>query len=334
MTEQGPWRLLALAPLPEDAVRAMLGPLGEAVTVAVPAARERGALLDALAEAEIVVGDWTAALALDAEAVRAAPRLAFVQQPSVGVDGHDPDALAAAGVPLANTAGVSAAGVAEWCLASALALSRKLPEADAAVRAGEWPQLGLRPRELGGLRVGIVGFGPIGARAAELFGALGCAVSYWSRRARPPEESRGAEYLGLDELVAASDVLVLVIALSEETRGLIGAERLARMPAGALLVNAARGGVVDQAALVAALERGHLGGAALDVFATEPLPPDDPLRSLPHVLLSPHVAGSTPQSTTRLVARVLDNVRAAVEGRPVEGVVNGVSPVVVRRAPG
>ncbi|WP_433241866.1 NAD(P)-dependent oxidoreductase [Streptosporangium sp. CA-135522] len=321
------WRVLALPPLPEEALRDLLGPLGERVEVSVPAGRDRPALLAALPEAEIVVGDWSGELALDAEAVLAAPRLAFVQQPSVGVDGHDLAALAAAGVPLANTAGVSAIAVAEWCLAAALTLSRRLLAADAAVRAGDWPQLDLGPRELYGSRVGIIGFGPIGEACARMFGAHGCEVSYWTRRPRRTPYT----YREPAELMATSDVLIAVIALSEETRGLIDPSR---MPAGSLLVNAARGGVVDRAGLLSALGSGHLGGAALDVFETEPLPPDDPLRDDPRVLLSPHVAGVTPQSTGRLVRRVLDNLEAAVDGRPVTGVLNEVDPVVRRRSGG
>src|SRR5690606_12804634 len=179
-----PWNLLALPPLPEDLIRSLLTPLGDRVTVRVPAARDRAAMLAALPEAEIVLGDWTGELVMDAEAVKAAPRLAFVQQPSVGVDGHDLDALAAAGVPLANTPGVSAVAVAEWCLAATLALLRKLAEADAAVRAGKWPQQSLQPHELRGRRVGVVGYGPIGAGCAAMFRALGCEVSYWTRTPR------------------------------------------------------------------------------------------------------------------------------------------------------
>ncbi|MFI6594745.1 NAD(P)-dependent oxidoreductase [Nonomuraea sp. NPDC050536] len=318
-----PWNLLALPPLPEDLVRAILAPLGDRVEVRVPAARDRGSLLDGLAEAEIVLGDWSAELALDAEAVAAAPRLAFVQQPAVGVEGYDLDALAAAGVPLANAAGVNATSVAEWCLAAALSLARKLGEADAAVRAGEWPQQQLRPRELAGSRVGIVGFGPIGVICKRLFEAFGCQVAYWTRT---PREEPG--YTALDGVIADSDVLVVVIALSEETRGMIDA---GRMKEGALLINAARGGVVNQAALAAAIESGHLGGAALDVFDAEPLPVDDPLRKLDRVLLSPHVAGVTPASTGRLLTATMANLTAALEGRPVEHVVNGVSQVITRK---
>ncbi|MFC4112044.1 NAD(P)-dependent oxidoreductase [Nonomuraea zeae] len=318
-----PWNLLALPPLPEELMRRLLAPLGDRVRVRVPAARDRESLLAALPEAEIVLGDWTGTLALDAEAVKSAPLLAFVQQPSVGVDGHDLDALAAAGVPLANTPGVSAVAVSEWCLAATLSLSRKLGAADAAVRAGEWPQQGLQPRELRGRRVGVVGYGQIGANCVAMFRALGCQASYWTRT---PREDAGFE--DLDALVSGSDVVVVVIALSDETRGLIDPRR---MKQGALLVNAARGGVVDQQALVEALRSGHLGGAALDVFDEEPLPAADPLRDLPDVLLSPHVAGVTPEATSRLLSATMDNLTAAVEGREVHGVLNGVAPTINRK---
>ncbi|MGP3958997.1 NAD(P)-dependent oxidoreductase [Nonomuraea sp. 3N208] len=318
-----PWNLLALPPLPEELMRRLLAPLGDRVDVRVPAARDRDALLAALPEAEIVLGDWTSTLVLDAAAVAAAPRLAFVQQPSVGVDGHDLDALAAAGVPLANTPGVSAVAVSEWCLAATLSLARKLAAADAAVRGGEWPQQGLQPHELRGRRVGVVGWGPIGVSCAELFRALGCHVTFWTRTSR-----EDPAFEDLETLVSGSDVVVVVIALSDETRDLIDPTR---MKQGALLVNAARGGVVNQQALVSSLRDGHLGGAALDVFDVEPLPAGDPLRDLPNVLLSPHVAGVTPEATGRLLAATLDNLTAAVEGREVDAVLNGVTPVVRRK---
>lgn len=317
------WNLLALPPLPLEAMRGLTAPLGDRVSVSVPRERTKEALLEALSEADLVLGDWTGTLVMDSDAVKAAPRLAFVQQPSVGVDGHDLEALAAAGIPLANAAGVSAVAVAEWCVGAALALSRKLVAADAAMRAGGWPQLDLAPSELSGSRVGIVGYGPIGQECARLFSAFGCEVSYWTRTPRAD-----AGFVELYTLLAQSDVVVVVIALSEQTRGLIEPSRLRK---GALLVNAARGGVVDQAALTEALSSGHLAGAALDVFEEEPLPAGSPLRSLGSVLLSPHVAGVTPQSTGRLIKAVIDNVSAAVEGRPVVNVVNGVSAQVRRR---
>ncbi|MBA2896813.1 NAD(P)-dependent oxidoreductase [Nonomuraea soli] len=310
-----PWNVLALPALPLEMLRNVTAPLAGRITITAPPARDKAGLLQALAEAEIVLGDYSGELVLDAEAVKAAPKLAFVQQPSVGVDGHDLDALREAGVPLANTAGVSAVSVAEWALAATLALTRKLVQADAAVRNGEWPQLTLQPRELSGSAVGIVGYGPIAREAGRLFEAFGCTVSYWSRTPRD-------HFRPLGELIATSDVVIAAIALSDQTRGLVDP---AAMKPGAILVNVARGGVVKESGME------HLGGAAMDVFETEPLPAGHPLTLLPNTLLSPHVAGVTPQATMRLFATVLDNLAAALEGRPVSHVVNGASPQVERR---
>ncbi|MFC9977012.1 NAD(P)-dependent oxidoreductase [Spirillospora sp. NPDC127200] len=330
MTAQ-PWRVLALLPLDEGLVRGMFAQFGDAVEVAFPPSRDRAGLHAALADAELVVGDFTGRLGLDADAVAAAPKLAFVQMPSVGTDSVDGAALAAAGVPLANTAGANARAVAEWAVGAAFALCRQLTWGDRAVRERGWPQaelLARGTREIHAQRVGIVGYGAIGAEAARLFGALGCEVSYWTRRRR---EEAAAAYRELDDLLAHSDILVVALPLTDGTRGLIGPERLALLPDRALLVNVARGGIVPDDAVLAALESGRLAGAALDVFDQEPPPAGHPLRANENVLLSPHVAGGTGQSQLNIVSMVLDNVRAAVEGRPVADVVNGADPLPKRR---
>ncbi|XRQ05528.1 NAD(P)-dependent oxidoreductase [Actinomadura welshii] len=327
-----PWRILSLPPIAEEVVRRLLEPLGDAAEVAFPQARDRDALLPALAAADIVIADFSGQLALDADAVRAAPRLAFVQMPAVGTDSLDLAALTEAGVPVANAAGFNARGVAEWAVGASFALCRHLAWADRGVRAGGWPQadvIARRPREIHSQRVGIVGFGAIGAETARLFAALGCAVSYWTRRPRPEAAAR---YRELDDLLATSDIVVLALPLTDETRGLIGPERLALLPEGALLVNVARGGIVPDDAIVAALESGRLAGAALDVFDEEPLPEGHPLRAQEDVLLSPHAAGASIQSQLNLVSFVRDNVTAAVQGRDVQNVVNGMSPQVTRRS--
>ncbi|GAA1551348.1 2-hydroxyacid dehydrogenase [Actinomadura kijaniata] len=326
-----PWRILALPPLDEDLVRGLFTQLGDSVEVLFPAARDRAGLLAALPEAEIVIGDFTGRLALDAEAVAAAPKLAFVQMPAVGTDSLDTAALAAAGVPAANTAGANARSVAEWAVGAAFALCRGLVWNDRAVRAGGWPQmeaLARGPREIHTQRVGIVGYGAIGAETARLFAALGCPVSYWSRRRR---ENAVATYRDLDDLLARSDILVLALPLTDDTRGLVGPDRLALLPDRALLVNVARGGIAPDDAVLAALESGRLAGAALDVFDTEPPAEDHPLRAHENVLLSPHVAGATGQAQLNIVTRVRDNITAVVEGRPAASVVNGVDPQVKRR---
>jgi len=170
--------------------------------------------------------------------------------------------------------------------------------------------------------------GPIGRATAGLFGAFGCDVAYWSRSRH---DDAPVPYAELDDLLAASDVVVLVIALGPQTRGLLDAARLARLKPGALLVNGARGPLVDEQALTAALLGGALGGAALDVFDVEPLPADSPLRSAPNVLLSPHMAGSTGEAALRILGQSTANLRRVLAGEPVADVVNGVDPRVRRR---
>jgi D-3-phosphoglycerate dehydrogenase len=171
--------------------------------------------------------------------------------------------------------------------------------------------------------------GPIGRECAQRFVALGADVAYWSRSQHA--DNGGARWMALDELLAHSQLVVVVVALAPATRGLLSAERLARMPAGGFVVNAARGGVLDEAALLDAIRSGHLAGAALDVYATEPLPADSPLRAEDRILLSPHAAGATREAQGRLIAAVVDNVRRAVSGEPVLNVVNGIDPRIVRR---
>jgi D-3-phosphoglycerate dehydrogenase len=323
----GTWRLLALLPLGEDVIRHIFGPLD--VEIAVPASRDRESLHKALADADLVIGDFTGELAVDAAAVAAAPHLALVQMPSVGVDSCDVDALTAAGVPLANTAGANSRSVAEWALAAALDLTRRLTWSDRRMREGGWPQLdaaALGADELCNRRVGVLGMGSIGAEAARLFGALGCEVAYWSRTRRET-----GVFKEIDDLIAGSDILVVCLPLTDETRGLLGAERLALLPDGAMLVNVARGGIAPDDDVLAALESGRLAGAALDVYEREPLPADHPLRAHDNVLLSPHSAGATRQSQLNIVGAVVDNIRAVVEERPVRNVVNGMEPLVRRR---
>lgn len=332
VTSDTPWRVLALAPLDLDLWKVLFD--GLPVEVVVPVERTQSAVTDAIADVDLVVGDWSGALRLGAAEVDAAKRLAFVQQPSVGVDTLDVDALAAAGVPAANAAGANAVSVAEWCVGASYAVLRWLSWADARVRQGEWPQLEISRRgggELAGRRVGIIGMGRIGVECAQRFIALGADVAHWSRTERSAEEAGGARWLPLDELLAHSQLLVVVIALTPQTRGLVTAESLARMPEGSYVVNAARGGVLDEDALLEAVRSGRLAGAALDVYATEPLPADSPLRGEDRILLSPHAGGATREAQGRLIAAVVENVRRAVGGEAVDNVVNGVDPVIRRR---
>ena len=330
-----PWTLLSLAPLPAESLQALFAGLPIAVlradTVAELDARDRERV-------ELVLADWRPGTnGLSREDLSATPRLAFVQQPSVGVQPHAVNLLAEAGIPLSNVAGFNAASVTEWALGAALSVSRLLPWGEAELRAGRWPQVEAATRgavEIGGRPVGIVGFGPIGQGCARAFAGLGCPIAYWSRRQRPPEQEFGATYVNdVPELVRRSEILINAVAFSPQTQGLLGRETLALLPAGALVISVSRGGIVDEQAVVDMLSAGTLGGAAFDVYEQEPLPADSPLRTAPRdrLLLSPHLAGVTQQSTGRLIEGVVANLRRAVTGEPVIDVVNGVSAQVRRR---
>ncbi|MBV9872685.1 MAG: hypothetical protein JO214_18880 [Frankiaceae bacterium] len=327
-----PWSLLALPPLDPGLLAALFADVD--VDVIVPAERTPDAVASQAANAEILLGDWTGALRITAELLAAAPNLAFIQQPSVGVDSVDVPACAAAGVPLANAGSANAVSVAEWCVGATFAAMRSLAHGDREMRAGSWPQLELAQRgggELTGRRVGIVGMGQIARECAVRYAALGCDVAHWSRTKRAPVEAGGSRWLPLDELLAHSDVLVILVALAESTRDLLGAAQLAMLPPGAFVVNAARGGILDEDALLAAIQSGALSGGALDVYATDPLPADSPLRSEDRVLLSPHAAGATREAQGRLIGNVVANVKRAVSGQPVHDIVNGLDGVIRRR---
>jgi phosphoglycerate dehydrogenase-like enzyme len=327
-----PWKLLATTPLDRELLVALFADLP--VDVVVPAERTPQALLALAPSAEIILGGWTGDLPISAEVIAAAPQLALVQQPSVGVDTVAVEACTAAGVPVANAGSANAVSVAEWCVGAAFAVLRSLAHGDREVRAGRWPQLELARRgggELAGRRVGVVGMGLIARESVKRFAALGCDVAHWSRTQREAADAGGAPWLPLDDLLRRSDLLVVLVALAPQTRGLLGAEQLAMLPPGAFVINAARGGIVDETALLAAIEAGALAGGALDVYQTEPLPAQSPLLAQDRLLLSPHAGGATREAQGRLIAGIVENIRRAVSGEQIVDVVNGPGVVIRRR---
>lgn len=267
-------------------------------------AEDRATMLDQLAVAGAVVADWTGHLVLDAAAARAGRRVRLVQYPGAGLHSVDVDAWRRAGAAVCHVPAANAASVAEWAVLAAGALARRLPALDHDLRTGHWTS-GADIRDLSERRVGVLGGGAVGEACLRLFAAFGCPVAYHSRRPRP---ELAYDRRPLPDLLAGSDVLVVAVPLTPDTRGLLGATELARLPAGALLVNVGRGPVTDESALAQALRTGRLAGAALDVFGTEPLPPDHPLRAAPNTLLSPHVAGGSGTARRRIFARVAANL--------------------------
>ena len=232
-----------------------------------------------------------------------APRLEVVGRLGVGLDNIDLPACEARGIKVCPATGANDIAVAEYVIAAALILLRGAWMATARVVAGEWPRMELIGREAAGLRLGLVGLGAIARETAARASALGMSVGAFDPHLPASHAAwQGVERLDLDALLAASDVVSLHVPLTAETRGMVDARAIALMPSGAILINAARGGVVDEVALAAALRNGRLGGAALDVFETEPLDATAGARfsGVPNLLLTPHIAGVTEQSNVRV----------------------------------
>lgn len=253
---------------------------------------------------------------MPAEVIRACPKLKFIDIAFTGVDHVGLEAAREREICVSNASGYSTEAVAELVLGAVLSFARKLRQVEDRCRAGGVKD-GLVGWELQGKTVGIVGLGKIGTRTAELFHAFGCRILAHSRTVHADAPDY-VEQVGLDELLSASDIVSLHCPLNETSRGLIGARELGLMKPTALLVNAARGPVVDEAALAEALERGALGGACVDVFAKEPpLTGDQPLFRAPNTLLTPHVAFATRESMSLRARIVFDNLRAWLDGAPV-----------------
>lgn len=307
-----------LAPLPPESVTSQFP------DVRVATARSQDEAVSAATGADVLVADWRGEVVVDRAVAEAlAPTCRLVQVPAAGLNGVDVEACREHGIAVASCAGLNTVAVAEWCVWATIDAMRKLTFSDRALRDGRWEMFGHPRYELSGKTVGIVGLGSIGTAAAERFGAFGVDLRYWSRRRRPEDEEArlGAAYHELDELVADCDALVLTVALTEDTRHLLDAERIATMRQTAVVVNAARGEVVDEEALAAALGEGHLQGVATDVYSTEPPPPEHPLLTLESAVLTPHIAGTSAESVGRIVGRVFDNIRAVIEGGEPTGLV-------------
>ena len=264
------------------------------------------ALWAALRDAEVL---WHALKPCTASVIAAAPKLRLIQKIGIGVNTIDLDAAAARGIAVCNLPGSNAPAVAEMALMLMLATLRRLPQFDAGLRQGVFhPTPGVQDHleELGGKTVGLLGYGAIPRHLTPILQAMGCRVIYHSRT---PRADARAEYVDFDDLIRRSDILSLHIPLTPETEGVICADTLARMKPGAVLVNTARGGLVDQSALTAALASGHIGGAGLDVFAVEPPDADDPLFMCDTVVVAPHVAGVTQGTFDRSFATAAENCR-------------------------
>lgn len=248
-----------------------------------------------------------------------APHLRFIQKLGAGTDRIAVDHCTERGILVARLNAANAIPVAEHTLALMLGAYRNLVRLDAGVRAGRWEKEAARGvnRQIHGKRVGIVGFGAIGRQVARLLAGFEAEIVYFDPVPAPAEVERalGARRLELDELLATSDIVSLHLPLTPETRNLIDAAAIARMKPEALLVNCARGAVVDEAALAEALANGRLMGAAIDAFAEEP-PVGSPLLALENTVLTPHTGGGTRDNFAGLVVRAVENTARVFAGQP------------------
>ena len=326
-------RVACLSPYDETQIRALFKGEHEVEVVLVPPPPAQPAVLAACKDAHLVIADRRHKHRVDRDVLAAMTSCLLVQQAAVGFDSIDHRAAADRGIPVANAAGYNRDAVADWTVMAMIALLRRSFLLDRQLRAGRWSETdSMRDadsmgHELGAMTVGIVGMGNVGSAVAHRVAAFGARILFADALSRAHPH---ATQVALEAALAESDIVCIHAPLDIDTRGLIGKEAIAQMKPGSYLINASRGPIVDETALIEALSSGHLGGAALDVFETEPLPINSPLRQLDSVILAPHRGGATVEADVRLLEVVGENLRRALDGRPLLHVVNGVTAVRVR----
>ncbi len=281
-----------------------------------PSSREE--LVERIRDADIVV---TVSYPIDGEAIRRAPKLKMIAVSFTGYDHVDLEAARERGIVVSNVPGYATDSVAELVFGLVLCAARKIPECDRRMKSGAWRSPDLLGFELRGKTIGIIGFGAIGRRVAELAKCFGMKIlvydrSPWKEEKRRKAEEVGAEFVSLEELMSRADVVTIHVPLTPETRHMIRMEHLRLLKPGAIIVNVARGAVIDEKALIEFLKERKDVVACLDVYSVEPLPPDSELRKLENVILTPHVGFYTREALERRVRITFENIRAFIDGKP------------------
>lgn len=316
-----PARIVCLSPYSKKQVEDLFDGRHPVDVVTVPDPPAPDAVLRECSAADLVIADKRHKHRLSREVLERMTRCLLIQMPAVGYDVIDHRAAAEFGVAVANAAGYNRDAVADWTIMAILNLVRRGAWGDRQMRQAGWPKSEMMGHELGALTVGIVGLGNVGSALATRLLAFGARVLYTDM---VEKGFAGAERVPFEELLALADVVSIHVPLNQETHQMIDAAALKRMRTGALLLNASRGPVVDEPALIAALESGHLGGAGLDVFEEEPTPADNPLLRMENVFFSPHVGGATFEAEARVLDVVRDNLIRVLNGQEPSNVVNGV----------
>ncbi len=294
--------------------------LGDQVEVRWVDGPDREKLLAAVVDADALL--VRSATTVDAEVLAAAPKLKIVARAGVGLDNVDVDAATARGVLVVNAPTSNIHSAAEHALALLLSTARQIPAADATLRERTWKRSAFSGTEIFGKTVGVVGLGRIGQLVAQRLAAFGAHITAYDPYVSHARAAQlGIELLTLDELLARADFISVHLPKTKETAGLIGKDALAQIKPGAIIVNAARGGLIDEAALAEAITSGHVRGAGLDVFSTEPCT-DSPLFELPQVVVTPHLGASTAEAQDRAGTDVAASVKLALAGEFVPDAVN------------
>jgi D-3-phosphoglycerate dehydrogenase len=315
-------QVACLSPFSEEAVRDLFKGRHEVEIAIAPDPPAQEAIRDLVADADLVIGDRRHKHRIDRPVLKAMRKARLIQQPAVGFDVIDHRAAAELGIPVANAAGYNRESVADWVLMAILNLLRLGSFGDRRMHEGQWPYSKMMGRELGSMTVGILGLGNVGNAVATRLRGFGAQILFTDVVGR---SIAGAQQVGLGELLDAANIVTIHVPLDKESRHLIDATALGRMQPGAILVNAARGALVDQDALVQALRSGRLAGAALDVYEEEPLAVESPLRSFDNVFMSPHVGGFTQEAERRVMEVCGDNMLRVLDGSDPLNIVNGVS---------
>ena len=315
MTSSRPVVLLA-----EKLAPSVLDLLGDSVEIRHVDGTDRPALLAAVADADALL--VRSATKVDAEVLAAANRLKVVARAGVGLDNVEVPAATARGVMVVNAPTSNIVSAAEHAAALLLAVARRIPAADASLRGGQWKRSSFNGVELNGKTAGIVGLGKIGQLLAQRLAAFGMDLIAYDPYVAPARAAQlGIEIVTLDELLARADTISIHLPKTPETKGLIGADQLAKVKPGVIIVNDARGGLIDEQALADAVREGRVGGAGIDVFATEPTT-SSPLFELPNVVVTPHLGASTSEAQDRAGTDVARSVLLALAGDFVPDAVN------------
>jgi phosphoglycerate dehydrogenase-like enzyme len=322
-------KVLSLAPLSAEIVKLLIRQTPDVPDFEVIAGNEmpEEEVKKAFSEADIVLGDYTFKKKITADILSTARNLKFIRQPSVGYQHIDVAACTARGIKVANTAGANTISVAEHTIAWGLCLLKNMFHAHTSTKSGGWEQMSIKPAELKGKVWGIIGFGRIGQAVAERLKPFGLSRIIYHDTYRPKpsvEQALGVEYTELTTLLSQSDIISLHAPLTDATRNMINEDALNSMKQGAYLINVARAELVDEKALAAAIMKGKIGGAGIDVFSEEPITMDNPLLGVKseRLLFSPHVAGVTDEAAGRIINMAAANIARVLKGEKPESLVN------------